>query len=485
MRIKLILILAFFVPALSIMAQVENAAFNPQPFIDKAKKDNVPEWEIEKYIEIQKAVFFKKQPYDQANYPLGPGQACDNGNFEYGMLADWDCWTGTYGNAKQILQLNPGALIPLRHQITTGPSTDPYGNFPIVEPSGGFFSCKLGNDNTTSEAEVIVQIFTVSAATSILTYSFAIVLQDPAHPMYDQPYFRAGLYDSNNSPIPYSDYVVYAGAGIPNFNAFQTGWYLPWTSRHVDLSAYIGQDVTMRFETGDCAYGGHFGYAYVEANCGPLYKNSSASLCKNDSVELFGPANAASYLWSPGGQTTPSIYVSQTGQYHVNSTAANGYLNQPLLFNITFIDTSLWSNGAKLHSNQDSATYQWIDCSTLLPVAGATNQDFYPLTNGNYEVIITKDGCSDTSACTSKTTGISENGNKEASLTVYPNPAQGEFSIISSVAGDYFIVNVFGQTIAQVSLNAENNFSVRLKLSAGVYYLGSNNQALKQKIVVL
>jgi hypothetical protein len=37
--------------------------------------------------------------------------------------------------------------------------------------------------------------------------------------------------------------------------------------RFVDLSAWIGQTITINSWTADCGYGGHFGYAYIDATC--------------------------------------------------------------------------------------------------------------------------------------------------------------------------------------------------------------------------
>jgi gliding motility-associated-like protein len=320
--------------------------FNPQvyPFDNQHFRDSMiaagtEAWEVEKYIQVLKDRLKDKNQWQKKlmppnPHPQGAGQPCDNANFEYGMLASWDCYTGTYGNGRQAYQANPGALNPLRHAITTGPSTDPYGNFPIVEPSGGLFSCRLGNDQTGAQAEVIEQIFMVTNATTSFTYQYAVVLQDPNHGHGQQPYFKIDMLDVNGQPIPCALYNVESGVGIPGFQAFNGGWYKTWTTVNIDLTGYVGQNVTIRFETGDCSQGGHFGYAYIDGDCLPFYITASDTLCSGESVQLIAPPGAQSYLWNPGGQNTQIITVSQPGLYSVQSTSITGCPNPTLNYYI-------------------------------------------------------------------------------------------------------------------------------------------------------
>jgi len=51
--------------------------------------------------------------------------------------------------------------------------------------------------------------------------------------------------------------------------------------------------------------------------------NGSTTFCQGDSVALFASAGS-SYLWSPNGEVSQSIVVSQSGNYSVQVTASNG-----------------------------------------------------------------------------------------------------------------------------------------------------------------
>ncbi len=54
-----------------------------------------------------------------------------------------------------------------------------------------------------------------------------------------------------------------------------------------------------------------------------------------------------------------------------------------------------------LVASPSNATYQWWDCTSGIPISGATNQSFIPIFTGNYAVIVTDSSCSDTSTCLS------------------------------------------------------------------------------------
>ena len=45
------------------------------------------------------------------------------------------------------------------------------------------------------------------------------------------------------------------------YNGYFDVFYKNWTSVSIDLTHYIGQTVSITFQTYDCALGGHFGYA--------------------------------------------------------------------------------------------------------------------------------------------------------------------------------------------------------------------------------
>jgi hypothetical protein len=74
----------------------------------------------------------------------------------------------------------------------------------------------------------------------------------------------------------------------------------------------------------------------------------------------------------------------------------------------------------------NAVSYQWIDCGNgNIPVPGATASEFYPVANGSYAVIVSANGCSDTSACVViDQLGLA--GTTFVNALLYPNPVSGD-----------------------------------------------------------
>jgi hypothetical protein len=66
---------------------------------------------------------------------------------------------------------------------------------------------------------------------------------------------------------------------------------------------------------------------------------------------------------------------------------------------VTIINTSIMVNGNILSSNELNATYQWVKCNPFTIITSAINQQYTVINNGDYAVIITHNGCTDTSNC--------------------------------------------------------------------------------------
>jgi gliding motility-associated-like protein len=253
--------------------------------------------------------------------PTQPG--CTNMGFDSGNFSGW---TGTYGYT--IVDGPTGAATPTytpahyttaspMHAITTG-GVDPIGGFPQVFP-GGSNSMRLGDGTTPGYGgATLQQTFSVTASNAMLTYSYAVVIQDAnsgasAHTALQQPFFKIEVFDCAGNPIICGQYLVVGGPGIPGFilaPGYTDVYYKPWTPVSIDLTPYIGSCATIKFTVGDCSLGGHFAYAYIDAVCAPMAITGNQNICPGTSTTLSAPPGEAAYSWSPGGQTTPSITVS-------------------------------------------------------------------------------------------------------------------------------------------------------------------------------
>ena len=262
--------------------------------------------------------------------PIQP--SCTNMGFASNNLNGWFATTGisitgpTGAQTPTYAPTNIG-VVNGQHTIMTG-GNDPIGNFPRVDPTGGPSSLRLGNNSSGAGAEQVRQTFLVSTSNSSFTYRYAVVFEDPGHTSPEQPFFRALLRDQNGTLIPCSDFIVSAQGNLPGFSSTQGGAvYKPWSTVNVDLSNYLGQNVTAEFTTGDCSQGGHFGYAYIDAFCGPSTLGDLAdTICPGQSVTLTAPNGYQQYTWNPGNIQSQTVTFTPAASttYTLGLTAFNG-----------------------------------------------------------------------------------------------------------------------------------------------------------------
>lgn len=261
---------------------------------------------------------------------------CINADFESGNLTGWTRSCGFHPG------FNPLGCCPNpngQQTIMTGAGLDPAGGFPVVFP-GGNFSLRLGNNVTGGEADRIQQTFLVSPANANFSYRYAVVFQDPGHPANQQPSFQVEMLDSTGTQVPCTFYYVAAGAGIPGFqnSAIAGVIYKPWTTVLVDLTPYIGQNLTIRFTTFDCSLGGHYGYAYIDGVCQAFTGGGSATVCAGTPTTFCAPNGVGSYTWNGPGVsnvTNQCVNVNTAGVYTVQTTLITGCTGPTFMYTLT------------------------------------------------------------------------------------------------------------------------------------------------------
>jgi gliding motility-associated-like protein len=236
--------------------------------------------------------------------------SCPNLDFETGTLSNWVGYLGEccVNNNISINTGQPGIVFG-RHTIMSGTGTDPNSedSIPVVAPGGGNYSVRLGNDDVNRQAEALQYTMIVDTNSELFIYRYAVVLEDPSHLQKDQPRFQIRMYDQNGDSVGCGSYNVISDANIPGFHSYHDVRYKTWTTVGINLTPWLGQQVTIEFRTGDCNLGGHYGYAYLDCTCGPL-KLENAFCPNSANVVLRAPQGFASYLWSTGG-TNDTIVV--------------------------------------------------------------------------------------------------------------------------------------------------------------------------------
>jgi hypothetical protein len=171
------------------------------------------------------------------------------------------------------------------------------------------------------------------------------------------------------------------------------------------------------------------------------------------------------------------------GQTYTNSgTYTQTYLNSAgcdsivtLQLTLADIDTATAVTGSTISALQIGASFQWYTCNgSWLPISNATQQSFTATQNGNYAVVISRLGCSDTSSCIN-ILNVSLNQLPENNFCkIYPNPSSGFVYINWSFANMHatiLIYNSIGQLLQQVYSAGDLQTKIDLNVPPGSYLI--------------
>lgn len=313
-----------------------------------------PEISFTEFYDIEKQIYYQLQSIESnAAKPYVPGgpvtQPCLNGNFD--NFATLEHWQGAFGNVattgdtllySQFVDSIQGGLFnnTNSHQtlVTAGPDPVIVGLTRTANNTAQ--AVRLGNTQAQRGAELLAKTFTVTPQASILSFSYALVMQNP----YTAQHIVNGAVDPNKQPSFQVRVLNAAGVEIPglvNLNAgsniviadssnpfFQdtvigtsTIVYRDWSCVQINLSSLIGQTVTIEFINRDCSQGGHYGYSYIDEFCtGCGADNPTGSIALNvGSTSTCGVGQICcnfSIPVAPNGQTgftRPMLHIYQNG----------------------------------------------------------------------------------------------------------------------------------------------------------------------------
>lgn len=319
--------------------------------------------------------------------------------------------------------------------------TQTVSEIPFVNPNGGPASVRLNSPASYGNyrAAKLNYVMALNPNNKNFSVSYALVLENGGHQPYEQPYFSVRVTDQNGNLVPgCSQYTVTCSPNVTNPASPQYDplWqqsaitydalYRPWQTFAFDFSNYPAiTSVNVEFYVGGCSQGGHFGYAYVDAQCSQ--GGAVASFCagSNTSV-LTAPGGYSTYQWTGpsgpisvanGGNTgTATITPVTAGQVFTCAvTAPNGCSS---LFTTTVSVTSVsitavgstpsclngFSGTANVTATGSSLgySYQWLNSSGTTVGSAQTATGLSP---GTYSVIVSSPLCG--SATTTVAVGIS------------------------------------------------------------------------------
>lgn len=209
----------------------------------------------------------------------------------------------------------------------------------------------------------------------------------------------------------------------------------------------------------------------VQPQVEPVFSHPT-TLCQNDPFML--PTTAQNGIT---GAWNPQVNSQQVGITTVIFTPGAGQCSNSLNQTITvnpLPSNGISQNGITLSAAATGVAYQWIDCNTNQPVVGATNQSFTTTEAvGTYAVIVTENGCSDTSTCIS----VDQSGLNEGDFYIglLPNPANE--SVLIQWNSDVFdmieLLDEAGKIVRRVFVSDAAQaveFSLT-HIAAGVYHV--------------
>ena len=158
-----------------------------------------------------------------------------------------------------------------RHYIPG--ETDPHtSNQLTTTPSDQVASIRLGNWQSRAEGEAVNFRLPITQDAAVLLVQYAVVMQDANHEVDSQPHFTLELLDSVGTLVDscgFADFIAETGPTgwqTDNSDSIPVRWK-DWTLIGMNMQQYMGQTLTIRLTTKDCAIGEHYSYAYFSLAC--------------------------------------------------------------------------------------------------------------------------------------------------------------------------------------------------------------------------
>ena len=186
---------------------------------------------------------------------------------------------------------------------------------------------------------------------------------------------------------------------------------------------------------------------------------SAPTATDNCSGSVTGVADVVFPVASVGTTTVTWTYTDACGNTSTQT--------QDIVIGSIDVSTSIGTDNSTIVAANAGQTYQWIDCNTDQALVNETNQTFTPTYGSDFAVIITENGCSDTSDCVLSVVGVDELS--LVNISVYPNPTTGIFKIdFDGGIANIQVMDLLGREI-QLPIDLELNTVDGSYLSNGNY----------------
>lgn len=332
-------------------------------------------WSLKRsYVNSKYGITPKIHKYKNSSYNLRPSSAavCVNEDFEASspgvittanQIAGWtlssglnqfpanSCSMTTSGapseseliSASGYIDPVIGAVYPIYSVFGTASNSGNTVNPGITNMYGSKF-LRLNSNINNYSIEKISKTIVVTPANCLFQFAFISVFST-GHTCCDAGALKINLINATtSSPITCPNFSISAPSSAcasstdaPTYYATGSGVpatpstplvFNKWKIGSVDLSAYIGQNITIEMLASDCTAGGHYGYAYIDAQCSPM-----AMTFNNNPVSAANPA----IIFPTCGATTFTLTAPPgLGPYSWAGVGVNPPYNTPAFTNQTF-----------------------------------------------------------------------------------------------------------------------------------------------------
>ena len=179
--------------------------------------------------------------------------------------------------------------------------------------------------------------------------------------------------------------------------------------------------------------------------------------------------------------------ITAPGSYYA-AFPTGGNCDSIVQLNLTTVsfNSSISQVGPILTANQSGAAYQWIDCTNgNVAIAGATNQSYTATVNGQYAVILTLGGCSDTTVCAT-VTNVGLNDPEAAAFTASPNPFNDKITLTlpgNFINKQFIVYDVTGREVYKALINKNVVELTTDSWDASVYSIAIEGTTTRLKLI--
>ena len=253
-------------------------------------------------------------------------------------------------------------------------------------------------------------------------------------------------------------------------------WGCTWTSSNTGIATSM--EIELGFTVTDG--GGTFSTTLNGVASGTVGDGAFKN-CENSTLMtwVIDPSNYAAGV-------SNNFMVDFAGATNVSQLDNLPYLGDPYMrLTVVYsecgsVDTSVTTNQNTITAGAAGATFQWIDCGTMMDINGETGSSYTATASGSYAVIITDtaSSCVDTSACTQITIGGSGITQLDrVQLKAYPNPVNNLLHLALTDMDGLTTVSVFdfqGRPVLSKQIRIQGTAPISLdvsQLANGQYYV--------------